>query len=759
MKIRIVSFLVLLLCAVGVVAQPSLPKPKRIYITMDVSVSMRGNKYVMANYAAQSLTVFSNPQDQICVYYLGKRHPLEGARDYKKLQIPYGNHNGRATYFEISDLVQFLKDYQPDSKYQDWLFIIGDGDWNYGSAKGVFDKTTSKLSDFISAGSLQVCYLQTGNTLNEEYDFTRFLNEQSSSVADIRKSDTTAVSVLDNCIYFANKILGFSNSSVQLHQSGSKTITFSSEFPLERCLLVYQSDQMSTGEVRIASAKCHGLQISSRVRGNPTTKPLVSPGAPALNGMVWELESSQTIPANDTVEIRFEQEIDVNRMTLYPYVDVSLRMRPWSVMMDELEEPTPDFFKICDREDSVLVIISATDKLGHKFPPPLMQRMDVVFSVEGNDVEASFSETDTTFRVVIPMPNDTISYLSKVECPGYFHRVSALQTVAKDASVCPPERQPLITLSPQRFSSIDFSTIREGSSFGGQINDTLFNVIAPLGTFDKQTIEETSEFGYFGHVQFTYGSNGTLTFTYTPSSDWCECAFPDTLTYLVTLRSTGGVLYDGKLYDGFIVPVSVPMDHRPWLVRCKIYLIALVALFLALIYFIALLKKNRFHKGARFRNSYCTEDSRKEKETNGKRLRKPGFGPWLSRWLNPFGDERSNISFVRPKTGAMTFVSSNSKNRILMTESSFNPKTMTVPNYTPQPKEKKSKAGPPVSISSGTSIEIKKTIGSETTRLGHLKYVVEGKDDEGGFRLFIGLLMLADVALMAFVAFILLKSL
>ena len=37
------------------VAQEILQNPKRIYITLDVSGSMNGNKYVMANYAAQSL--------------------------------------------------------------------------------------------------------------------------------------------------------------------------------------------------------------------------------------------------------------------------------------------------------------------------------------------------------------------------------------------------------------------------------------------------------------------------------------------------------------------------------------------------------------------------------------------------------------------------------------------------------------------------------------------------------------------------------
>ena len=96
----------LLGCAVAVAALP-----KRIFITLDVSSSMKGNKYVMANYAAQALTVFSNADDVVTVYYLGRRHELRGADGYRQLQIPYGRHRGTSSYFEISDITEFLKDY------------------------------------------------------------------------------------------------------------------------------------------------------------------------------------------------------------------------------------------------------------------------------------------------------------------------------------------------------------------------------------------------------------------------------------------------------------------------------------------------------------------------------------------------------------------------------------------------------------------------------------------------------------------------
>ena len=159
------------------------------------------------------------------------------------------------------------------------------------------------------------------------------------------------------------------------------------------------------------------------------------------------------------------------------------------------------------------------------------------------------------------------------------------------------------------------------------------------------------------------------------------------------------------------------------------------------------------------RTSYSTEDNYKEIEKSGRTLRKPGLGAWLNRWFNPFVDERITISFTRPKTSPITFVASKSKNRVLMTESSFDEKTMTVPNYMPRPKDLKKKEGEPISISSGTSIEIKKIQGSITTTLGHLKYVINGNDDEKGFQIFIFLLIIIDFVALVTLTFLLLNGL
>ena len=733
------------------VAQEILQNPKRIYITLDVSGSMNGNKYVMANYAAQTIAVFSNSEDIVKVYYLGKRHDIGSSNGYKQLQIPFSSHKGTSTYNEISDLSTFLKEYSPDPKYQDWLFIIGDGDWNYSTALAEYEKTTKKLAELFSTQQLQVCYLQTGNNTEITFPFTEFLQKQGSSFIDIRKSDTTAASVLGNCTFFANKILGFSNTSFPLQQESSSCISFCSEFPLDHCILVYQSDKTIANEVKISSVECNKRNISHGVKGNPTTKPLVQPGNKILNGVVWDLTCPQTIPANKAVKICFNQDIKVQSLTLYPYVDVHLRIQPYSIQKDPLTQASPNCFMLCDKENQVLLKISATDKYNHKFAPPLMQKMDVKINVDGKDMDATFSAEDTTFQVIVEMSGDSLSYFSKVESPGYFHRVSPSQTIVKSDQVCPPDKVPLIKLPVHRFKAISFEELLSGTVMDGPVNDSLFLTLIAAGDFDETSVNNPSS-----RILEKTGislDGVSIAITQKAKNGMCECAFPDTLRYEVTLRSAKGILYDGKLYEGFIIPVAVPVDRRGWWDRCWVYVIVALSLLVFIIYLIGLLKKNRFKKSGRILEKHLELKGVQWVMTDwkqGRQLRGKGFTAWVKRWLIPFIDERNKLNWTTtpPNAGSITFVAAELKNKVYMTRGSFNASKMRMTSFNPQNKQDKRKLlrVDPISIY------------LNGTYNGELKYESGKQDDEKIFRLIIIILLLAALAAIGFVLFILIKS-
>lgn len=748
LKNKLFIILLLLLVTVAGLAQSTTQKPKRIYITLDVSGSMEGNKYLMANYAAQSISVFSDSNDHVYLYYLGKQHDISGTNGYKQVQKPFNSLTGQKTYHEISDISQFLKDYRADARYQDWLFIIGDGEWDYGKAKTEYDAATSALRQKIEGGTLQVCYLQTGNTLTERYAFTSFLEDLNMPVVDIKTSDTTASSVLGHCVYFANRILGFSNTNVELHQQDEHRVTFRSEFPLERCLLVYQSNQPGATETKIVEATCHGTALSAQVKGNPSTKPLVLARKPVINGMVWELSSSQTIQANDTVMVRFNQPIDVRSLKLYPYVDVAIVMCPWSVMMDTLVRTATDSYYICDQENKVLVKVSATDQLGHKFPPRLMQRMEVKLAVAGREVMTTFSSSDTTFQATLEMPGDTLSYFSQVECPGYFSRVTASQTVMKSAEACPPEKVPLITLPTQQFDGVSFEALSEG--FSGPIDDPLFNILASKGSFDEISLSGHDSW-MLEKAEATF-EDGHVVVTQHSRSEWCECAFPDVLNYEVTLRSKHGILHEGQLYEGFIIPVSVPVEKRSWMSRCWMYLVAMGGLLLLFMYIRALKRKRRFGKTSGVKAICYGRWGEEEDDNYQLPLRKEGLFAWLARWFWP-GTERNTLSFVDPDCIMMPFVAGDSINTVRIPCGSIDPMSVSVDGYDI---ENEYNTPDYVKVSNNGKIEILK---NSETKAGYLMYVAGDKTGDGWFRFLSSLLMIITFAAECFVIWTLIKSL
>lgn len=752
MKHFVKSLVIMLLLAMTMVvqAQPSAPKPKRIYITLDVSGSMKGNKYVMANYVAQTIAVFCDEGDLVYVYYLGAKHDITGANGYKRLHIPFDNHNssGGSTYYEISDLTQFLKDYCPNERYQDWLFIIGDGLWRWGKGSEEYDRTTLKLKETIEGGHLQVCYLQTGDLFTQSSEFTRFLEELNAPTVEIRKSDTTASSVLENSVSFANRILGFSDYPIQMQQASPSCLSFKSEFPLEKFLLTYQSNQMSS-DIKVESAGIEGLSVESKVKGNPTTKPLIAQGKPALNGMVWELSGAQTIPANEGVKVCFNQDIDMGHFILYPYVDVNLHVRPWSVAMDTLLEPSLNHFLICDKEDKVLVKMSATDKGGNKFPPPLMRRMEVLLVAGNESHQAHYNEADTTFVVMLPMVEDEVTYYAKVESVGYFSRVTGMQSVRKSALVCPPEWVPLITLSTLMTESVRFDEMMNGDGIGGRIDDSLFRLVSAKGDFDVKTVAGP-EFWMVESVGLSV-NNDEITLVQKPKHDLCECVFPDTLRYVVTLQSSSGILYEGKLYEGFEIPVVVPVAQRSWKSRCWVFVAAFVGLLLLMIYIHALRKKNRFAKDASIKPVYYDRYGDEVDILGNVPLREDGFGPKLKRWFWP-ADERNSLYFDAPQVQGIGFVATESYARVNVLKSTIDPTKLLITGYDPEDDRDKSKSVP---ISNNDKIVVMK---DESNEAGYLQFQAGEKRGGGGFRTFTLFLFLAALVAEGFISWLLLQS-
>lgn len=763
MKYRIIKT-ILLLAVLGLpwltVAQGDVAKPKRIYITLDVSSSMAGNKYIMANYAAQIISVFASEEDQVRLYYFGREQDLNAiVKPFEDLDEKKQN-----TYNEISDLTQFLKDYVPDPKYEDWLFIIGDGDWSM--RKGKYDSRTEfeatwaaiRSKPWFGDGRLNICYLQTGDSLDDHTVFTDSISNLKTRPGhpsiDIRKSDKTAESVRENCIYFANRILGFSNQPVRIEQAGKQCVSFESEFPLNRFVLMYQSEKEGALVVNSIAIGAETVADSCvKLKGNPSTKELIEKGGVLLNSAVWEVSRPQGVPANEEIKVCFNGAVEADNMRLYPYVDVFLHMRPWSPKMDTLYEISPNIYAACDTLEQLAVVLAVTDRNGNKFPPPLMKKMIVQFVIDGVADSAFFEPSDTTFRIVAEMPNKELAFFATIESPGYFTRsnIDEKQSVRKTLHCEPdPEFVPLITLPKQLMDPVTFRRLIDGDSFGGVITDTLFRRVDSAGFLDQQSVADMNDYPYIEDVSLIYG-DGRLKFVHRPHSNWCECAFPDTLRYLVTLRNEDGISCDGKIYEGFVIPVSVPIDKRGWWPRCRWYVFLGGGLLLLIFYLLLLFRKKRFRKSAAFAPAYFDYYGNRIDNLGETSLREAGFAAWFVRWFIPIR-ERNTLYFDSPRVESLGLVADDSDVVVRVKKTSIDPSTMKVKGYKPEKDTDKSKY---IKLGDNDKIYVTTADGDEAGDLTfHHGETVGGK----GYRLFVSLMIMASLATLILIIITLLKS-
>ena len=71
-KHRISLFIILLLLTLSFRAQ----QPKNVYITLDVSGSMYGNKYALANYTTQMIVTLCDDDDEVHMIVFGEEENL-----------------------------------------------------------------------------------------------------------------------------------------------------------------------------------------------------------------------------------------------------------------------------------------------------------------------------------------------------------------------------------------------------------------------------------------------------------------------------------------------------------------------------------------------------------------------------------------------------------------------------------------------------------------------------------------------------------
>jgi|GEM_PF-3399634 len=740
---KILSCIVcLILAAAAFCAQ----QPKRVYITLDVSGSMYGDKYTLANYTTQMIVTLCDEDDEVSLIVVGKENNLSKlSLPLKDLQHPVGKlpfiHRNDEPDFEINDIIKFNKIYRPSKGMQDWLFIIGDGEWDYGDARN-FNNATEELADIVKGGTLNICYLQTGNSLSEESGFTKFAKKLKQ--ADIRKSNTKRETIKQECNYFARKILGFSNS-LNIKQEGGRHITFESELPLIGFYLVCQDETNPDKLAKISNATADGNLLNVKLKGTPTTAPINGYTAQNLSGHVFLVKGRGNIPANTKIEVDFDKAVKKDNICIYPIIqDVEFSHVSLTRVGGNLMPVGDNVYSICRDEKTALVRIELDDTSKGKLPETLLRKTDVTVKANGREYKATYNSGG--FECNIDLREDTTRYHAECECPGYFKRITQITTIVKGE--CEPVIPEEETAPEKDLGTITFRQLKE-EDICFAIEDSLTNELLDPEKFD--TAFEVDN-GFLYEKPEMRIENGKVYLTIRPKGDWCECLFPTTLNIrMVTTPKNQAYETYGKNYKRTVSPFRMEVvKDSPWLSRCLWVMLTVIGLILLFYYLKALQRKRRFKKNASFTSTYYDYYDRRQ-DGGTQYLRKEGFGAWVARWLLP-GDEHNTLSFDSPNT-TLRFDAAESYDVVnIPKEGNIDPETMHISGYRPD-RDKAPKD--PVKLSNNSKISITTAEGKDE---GYLLFTSGSESDGNIYRIFIALMMVATAASVIVLSYLLIMS-
>lgn len=721
-------------------------QPKQVYITLDVSGSMGGNKYVLANYTTQMIVALCDADDDVHMIVYGTEKILSNEKDpMAPIQCPmqslsFGPRSSSISQFD--DIIGFNKVYKPSKSKENWLFIIGDGYWGtYGSEYASDLKT---FQDIVKGGSLNICYLQTCEQLSERSDFTDFV--EKLGVVDIAKSSLDTKTIQDGCSHFANKILGFSKTPLVIKKNGAQSIKVTSELPIKEFLLVYQDEVKPNNLPNIVDAEFSATKLNIQHKGTPTTQPVKRwINEKDLSGNVWRLKANKTIPAKTEIVINFDKDINTKNINIYPVVeDVSFGSFGLTRVGGGLKQIDSKTYSICEDEETALVRIVLNEKTKANLPEELLKKTQVTVKANNKDYTAQYK--DGVFECTIELKDNETQYYAECDCPGYFSRVTPIMTIVKEN--CEPPVPPT-----KELPGVDFGTM----TFKQLVNEPIRGIIQ-----DSETLEQLdpSKFDIDVEIEddFMYEEpslrieGNTLLMDIKPRGDWCECLFPTDLNLTIVSTPKEGAFGD-KNYVKTITPVHLTIEKdRPWLSRCFWVIVTLVALLLFMIYLKLLLKKKRFKKCAMVTPRYYGYYGDLIDDQGGRKLRKEGFGAWFSRWFLP-GDERTTVFIDRPDVGSMTFIASDSTEVVRIPKSCCNFETMDISGYDPETDMSKSKT---VTLGDMGSIEVTRPNG---TKDGDIIFTSGSENDGAGYKIFLGLLMIISIISSLVLIWLMIRSL
>ena len=595
---------------------------RQTYITLDYSGSMSGDKYMISNFTAQLITLL-NDRDEVCVIMNGVVKKISGTPDaYKQLRIAQPNVRqqwGDSQYrSQIGDIEAFNRNFRTDPDKNQWLFIIGDGNWNtarYPAVTESFSKITA------SAGGLKIFYIPYGSSEFYPSDFTTFIRQLRN--VRIMNGSTSVRNVFNNSVVLIYYLTSADCQTPQTTIIDRQTAEVTTEIPAKKYLIFYQDNKTEQELPQIISAVSDTVKLNVSLLGKPSTSGLQYKNYQTLlSSALWEVEGKNNKPVS-FLTLKFDREIEPGKLKVFMFPDQSFLLK----------------------NDSIITVSSRANT-----------------SVPGTKSQEStilLNKSEFTNALKIASGHNNLSESGNVNRPT--------QTGLRP-KITPLKPKAIIYQAPP----LTPVTFRKSASQKPGTGYLLYVKRNDLINPEKVDISFPVSYNLFFKDIFSWTDEDKLIFLLEPRNGFSQYLMPDTLDLNLIIQTKRNTPSKSATEEEITIKtatakVNIPVDE---LLRRLVYGILLI------IYLILLSRKARFKKGAMINYLSGNETDHRISVL----LRKKGFINWLNRWFNAFVAEKSAIVFE--KTGNnITFVARRKRSAIKIHKKDVDSSTMSFRQY------------------------------------------------------------------------------
>lgn len=715
---------------------------KTIYITLDISGSMSGQKYDFANYGAQVIAVLNNEEKVILI--VSSEMLGLSPNKYESIQKTIKDLGKDQSKTEIADIRKFNNIYDYKKKNQ-YIFIIGDGVWEAS------DIIFNKFTNHVEGGNLNSTFLEIVSSQNETTSFEAFFRK--GNLGKVYKV-TSSKEIIDAINIITEEITGVSAIPSSVLSHSSSCITFSPEIALKHLKLLYQDNTKLAAIPEIESIRIDGKEEKFNNIGNPSNETFETKKGGLMSSRIYEL--SKIIPVGAKVEICFNKNIDKDKLRIFPFANVELGAFNLSLINGNVSEIDANTSGVC-KDNTEADVSFEFQQSGKSISGKILETAEVNIVSNGKKHKATFQ--NGVFKATIPLTGDTTFYSIESELKGYFRENSGIKKIVKTAN-CEPKKGTKVEnrkIPPMQFGSITLDRLNREGKISGQIADEATGTPINPKYFDIEL--ENNYPLLFKDVRIEFKEGNKFDIIIEPIGYWCDCFMPDSLAIKFTATPKEGQLIDGKQYEGIESSINFSIiKEQSWLARCKWLLLSIIGSLMLMWLLLLLSRKDRFRKGAKIVfSSPSLADLRAlnpQYISTGYNLRKKGLVAWANRWLNPFGSEKRALNFGNINL-SLLFIATKSFKYVCYPKASFDEKKMAHTNYDRDSRE------PFVKMDENSKLAYQQDKQQLGTIKNFLEYNYPKKswNDIATYRFFLGFIILLLFAYSIIALFFIIRSL